>query len=100
LQTTMPAGDLFSNNASFAKQTQLAAMVGEDLLNFERPNNAMLDDIMEQGPCETAADGLVVVPEAEQLEATASVGKRDRSENYMEDMEPAAKRFEGEEFPT
>jgi hypothetical protein len=100
LQATMPAGDVFSNNASFANQTQLAAMVGEDLLNFERPNNAMLDDVMEQGPCETAADGLVVVPEAEQLAAVASVGKRDRSENYIEDMEPAAKRFEGEEFTT
>lgn len=64
-------------------QTQLAAMVAEDLLNVE-----------------TTAGGLVMIPEEEQLEASASVEKRKRSPDDGEVMEPAAKRFEGEELAT
>jgi hypothetical protein len=104
LQATIPApvDEEFSNNASFPDQTQLAAMVGEDLLNFERPNDALLEGIMDHEPYQTVVGGeLVVVPEAEQLEAAAGAGKRERSEDYTEDTEPAAKRFEsGEGFTT
>jgi hypothetical protein len=100
LQATLPADEMFGNDTSFPDQTQLAAMVGEDLLNFERLNDAMPNDIADQGPCETVAGALVVVPEAEQLEAVAGVGKRERSEDDTESMEPAAKRFESGEFTT
>lgn len=64
-------------------QTQLAAMVAEDLLGVGG-----------------AAGGLVMIPEDEQLEAAAGVGKRKRGPDDVEETESAAKRFEGEEFAT
>ncbi|KAM0706713.1 hypothetical protein Q7P35_006043 [Cladosporium inversicolor] len=84
-QPTMPAHDPFDFPASFAGQTQLAAQVGQDLLGLGCMDSA-------------GASALVVVSEAEQLEAAASVEKRKRGEGETdEDMEPAAKRFFGGE---
>lgn len=66
-------------------QTQLAAMVGQDLLDIGHADR-----------------GHVVVPEMEQLEAAAGVGKRKRAQADVEeeDVKPAAKRFEGEDIAT
>jgi hypothetical protein len=79
--------ETFSNFASLPKQTQLAADVGEGLLNMEHPDSASED----------AAVGLVVVPETEQLEAAAKLEKRKRGEDETNGTEPAAKRFMSEE---
>lgn len=85
--------------ASLPDQTQFATVFGEGLLNGNHLGGAGQDIAVNEGPCETAVNGLVLVPEAEQLEAAAGVEKRKRGEDDTE-MEPAAKRFESEEFAT
>ena len=81
-QTTMPAEEPFNFSASLPNQTQLANKFGQDLLDMDSAGGT----------------GHVVVPEAEQLEAAAGVEKRRReADETEEDMEPAAKRFLGEE---
>lgn len=81
-----------SNHASLPNQTQLAAVFGESLLNFKHTQSAS-----GEGLDEAAVSGLVVVPEAEQLEAAAGLEKRKRDDDEMDEMEPAAKSFESEE---
>lgn len=82
LQTSL-ADDGEAVDGTLPDQTQLAAMVAEDLLGVG-----------------DAAGGLVMIPEDEQLEAAAGVGKRKRGPDDVEETESAAKRFEGEEFAT
>jgi hypothetical protein len=99
----MPGGGAFSSNQeSLSNQTQLATMVGEDLLNLAHLGSADstgMDGVTGAGPDTTAFSGLVVIPGTEKTEAAANSGKRERSED-AEEMEPAAKRFEPEEFAT
>lgn len=84
-QTNIPAAEPFNFSASLPNQTQLAARVGQGLLDLGGMDSA-------------GGSGHVVVPEAEQLEAAAGVEKRMREvDETDEDMERAAKRFLGEE---
>jgi hypothetical protein len=83
---TMPAGKPFNYSASLPGQAQLAAKVGQDILNL--------------GELDSAGEGgLVVIREVEQLAAAAGVEKRKRGDlETDEDMEPSSKRFLSQEF--
>lgn len=80
LKTTTPAGEAFKFSASLPDQTQLAANIGQELIGLDGKDSG-------------EASALVVVLEAEQLEAAVGTEKRKRGEDEMEETEPAAKRF-------